>query len=242
MVFLKQSTCCAVTPDTHQWFKGNANEITDNHYIALYNDLTVHLVPLPSADSPEVNAVNTIKRLLHSHTSVNHTNSNCPQPSYKNSTLSNNSTKFALKQYFSPTWPVHHPLATIQFNNARIKNNHRQSIWWHHQFMQACKTVQENTAKLIENTISQALTKPQDIIPPNPNLYSRNSWTSNSSYEPNWTSSWPTNNYNMSQQSNNYMHNLQRPHKSHTSSHVYVNQQSPNQTSFDFNQSVVELF
>ena len=31
IVFLKQSTCYAITPDTHQWFRINGNEITHNH-------------------------------------------------------------------------------------------------------------------------------------------------------------------------------------------------------------------
>ena len=38
------------------------------------------------------------------------------------------------------------------------------------------------------------------------------------------------------------MYNLQRPYETHTFHHAYVNQQYPNQTSFDFKQSIVELF
>ena len=40
LVFLKQLKCYIITPDTHHWYKINANEITDNHKIALSNDLT----------------------------------------------------------------------------------------------------------------------------------------------------------------------------------------------------------
>ena len=104
--------------------------------------------------------------------------------------------------------------------------------------IQACTTAQKNTGKLIENAISQALIKPQDITPPNPILDSRNSWTSNSSYDLNMAKT----NYNMPQQSNNSMYHLQRHYETHTSPHAYVNQESCNQTSFDFNQSLVELF
>ena len=46
----------------------------------------------------------------------------------------------------------------------------------------------------------------------------------------------------MSKQSNNDRYHLQKPYQTHTSPHAYVNQQSPNQASFDFSQSVVELF
>ena len=38
---------------------------------------------------------------------------------------------------------------------------------------QACTTAQENTSKLIENALSQALAKPQDITPPNSTVDSR---------------------------------------------------------------------
>ena len=38
------------------------------------------------------------------------------------------------------------------------------------------------------------------------------------------------------------MYHLQRCYETHTSPNDYVNQQSPNQTSFNFSQSVVELF
>ena len=101
--------------------------------------------------------------------------------------------------------------------------------------MQAYTKAQENIGKLIENVISQALTKSQDSTPPNPALDSRSNQTSNSSYEANWTLSWPTSNYNMQQQQNNDTYHLQRPYEKHASPQVYVIQQSPNQNSFDFN-------
>ena len=39
--------------------------------------------------------------------------------------------------------------------------------------MQACTAAQENTGKLKENAIAQALTKPQDVMPPNSAIDSR---------------------------------------------------------------------
>ena len=80
---------------------------------------------------------------------------------------------------------------------------------------QACTTAQENNGKLIENIISQPLTKLQDIKPK-----PRSSQTSNSSYEANWTLSWQTTTCNMPQQSNNDMYHLQRPYETHTSPHA----------------------
>ena len=46
----------------------------------------------------------------------------------------------------------------------------------------------------------------------------------------------------MPEQSNNDRYHSQRPCETPTSPHACVNQQPPNQTSFDFSQSVVELF
>ena len=64
---------------------------------------------------------------------------------------------------------------------------------------QACIAAQENTGKLTENVISEALTKPQDITPPNQTVDSRSNQMSNSSHETNWTSSSPTTNFGMPQ-------------------------------------------
>ena len=58
----------------------------------------------------------------------------------------------------------------------------------------------------------------------------------------NLTSSWPTNNLGMPQQSNNDVYHSQRPYETPTSPHAYINQQPSSHTTFDFNQLVVELF
>ena len=90
LVFLKQSTCYAITPDTHQWYRINSNEITDNHKIALCNDLTVHMVPLPSAEISKANVVKAIARLTLSQTHEDHPNHTHTQSIYSNSNLANN--------------------------------------------------------------------------------------------------------------------------------------------------------
>ena len=63
LVFFKSSTCYISTPDTHQWYRINSNETSDNHQIALCNDQTVHIVPLPPAETLEINMFSTIARL-----------------------------------------------------------------------------------------------------------------------------------------------------------------------------------
>ena len=72
LVFLKQSTCYAITPDTHQWNRINTNEVTDNHKVALCNDMTVHMIPLPPAELCEINAYTTIARLTFSQAQNEH--------------------------------------------------------------------------------------------------------------------------------------------------------------------------
>ena len=111
--------------------------------------------------------------------------------------------------------------------------------------IQACTTAQENMGKLIDNTISQDLAKPQGVPSPNPTIDSRTfgvNHMSKSSYEINWTLSWPKPNLGMPPQSNNAMYHPQRPYEIPTSPHAYVNQQHPNQTPFNFNQSIIKLF
>ena len=68
----------------------NQSHINGNHKIALCNDLTGHMVALPSAEPSEVNVVETIERLTHSHTSEDHPNDSHPQSIYSNSTSTNN--------------------------------------------------------------------------------------------------------------------------------------------------------
>ena len=62
LVFLKQSTCYTITPDTHQWYRINTSKITITHKTALCNDLTVHMVPLPPAEPLKVKAFETVAR------------------------------------------------------------------------------------------------------------------------------------------------------------------------------------
>ena len=59
------------------------------------------------------------------------------------------------------------PVTAIYYDKRGIEKFHEVSgdIT---KITQACTAAQENAGKLIGNTISQALTKPQDTIPPNP--------------------------------------------------------------------------
>ena len=60
---------------------------------------------------------------------------------------------------------------------------------------QAHNCVQEHTGKLIENAMSQALTKAQDTVVPSPTTVNTSIQDVNyasPSYESNWTSNWPT--------------------------------------------------
>ena len=72
VLFLKQSTCYAITTGTHQWYRVNNDEITDNHKIALCNDPAVHMVPLSSAAPSEVHAVEIVQRPSKTHHNNTH--------------------------------------------------------------------------------------------------------------------------------------------------------------------------
>ena len=41
LIFLKQSACYTLTPDTCQLYRTSTNKITDNHNIAICNDTTI---------------------------------------------------------------------------------------------------------------------------------------------------------------------------------------------------------
>ena len=61
------------------------------------------MVPLPSAESSEVNAVDIIERLTHPHTSNNHQSDKSPQSIYSLASPTNNSTTNAPQN--SATYP-----------------------------------------------------------------------------------------------------------------------------------------
>ena len=105
-------------------------------------------------------------------------------------------------------------------------------------------TAQENTGKLIENAISQALTKTQSTTTLSTSIDIRNFGTNytNPPYETSWTSAWPTPNHNVSQQPKIDTHQIYRLFKDHIPTQTHIGQQHHNQTPFYFNQSVVKLF
>ena len=97
LVFLKQSTCYTITPDTHQWYRINTDEITNTHKIALFNDLKVHTVPLPPAEPLEGNAFETSVRLTFSEAQKEHVSNTHTQPIYSSATSTNNNINSSLQ-------------------------------------------------------------------------------------------------------------------------------------------------
>ena len=90
LVFLKQSACYTITLGTHQWYRINTNEITDKHNIALCNDPTINMVPLPTTETSESNAFETIMRLALSQNLRDLSNDNRTQAIPNVSILTNN--------------------------------------------------------------------------------------------------------------------------------------------------------
>ena len=81
LVFLKQSACYTVDPDTCQWYRINANEITNNYTIAICNEDSINMVPLPPAEPSEFNAFGTIARLSLSQNQMDLCNNIHTKPS-----------------------------------------------------------------------------------------------------------------------------------------------------------------
>ena len=66
-----------------------------------------------------------------------------------------------------------------------IEKFYGQSVQWHHKNYESIHHSSRKHWKLIQNVISQALTKSQNSIAPNPALDSGSNQTLNSSYEAN---------------------------------------------------------
>ena len=90
LLFLKQSACYKVNPDTHQWYRVNTNEITNNHTIPIGNDSTINMVSLPQAEPPEFNAYGSIARLVLSQNQTDLPNDTHTQTISNNPIIPNN--------------------------------------------------------------------------------------------------------------------------------------------------------
>ena len=129
--------------------------------------MTVHKVPLPSAEPSEVNAGETIQRLTQLHISQTQLNNGHPQSIYSQALPSNNNTTNSPKN--NTTYPHDQSIVFLQqfsiitqeFKNFRNKVSSDIT-----KITQEYTTAQENTGKLIENAVSQALNKSQDSTPP----------------------------------------------------------------------------
>ena len=88
------------------------------------------------------------------------------------------------------------------------------------------------------------LTKAQNITTLDNPIDTRNFRTNctNPDHETSWTSTWPTYNYNMSQQPEINTHQVYITYEDHTPPQSHTNLPYPNQSSLDLNQSVVKLF
>ena len=68
LIILRQSICYVIMPHTHQQYKINANEILESHKLVLCDDQSAHMVPIPPAELPEINAFTTVTRLTFLYT------------------------------------------------------------------------------------------------------------------------------------------------------------------------------
>ena len=95
--------------------------------------------------------------------------------------------------------------------------------------MQAYSTAQENTGKLTENAISQAVTRAQ------------NTTTSSRNFRVTVQTHHMTSNLAMSKQPDIDTHQTHRAYAAHIPPHTCTKQQHLNETSINFNESIIEL-
>ena len=157
LVFLKQSTCYTVTPDTHQWYRINTNETTDNHNIAICNDTRINMVLLPPAEPPEFNAFETIARLSLLQNERDLPNGVQTQTTPVPQLASNNIGNTPATNITQP-----HNQSTVilqQFSmiTEELKSFTNKVFGDITKITQPHNAAQENKGKHIENTISQAL-------------------------------------------------------------------------------------
>ena len=74
--------CYVISPNTDQWYKINVNKILESHKLALCDDHTTHMVPIPPAELPEIKAFTTIIRLIVLQTQNEQVSNTCTQPMY----------------------------------------------------------------------------------------------------------------------------------------------------------------
>ena len=164
---------------------------------------------LPSAEPSASNAIETIVRLTLSQNQRDLPNNNQTQAIPNTSIITNNNICNTSKQHGIVTQSVRHYPATIQHDNPGIKKKFTNKVSGDiTKIMQAYTTVQENTGKFIENTISQMLTKAQNTTISPTSVDARNVGVNytNSSYETNWTTALTTSNLAMLQQPENEPH------------------------------------
>ena len=92
LIFVRQSSCYVITPHTHHWYKINANEILKNHKLALCEHQSPHMVLLPPAELPEINASMIITTLTLLQAQNGQISDNCKHPMYSNIQLVNQNT------------------------------------------------------------------------------------------------------------------------------------------------------
>ena len=88
LIFLSQSICYVITPDTHQWYKIMANKILENHKLACCNDQLPHMILIPPPEPPEFNSFTTIARLTFLQTQNEQPSNIHTQPMHSDSMLS----------------------------------------------------------------------------------------------------------------------------------------------------------
>ena len=205
----------------------------EHHDVALCNDKSVHMVQLPPAEPGERNAFETITRLMSTNGETNTDQASNITNSFAtpNSIPSTDNQSNIIRQQFSRLTEELKTFTTIVSSNIS-------------EMTLAHKTAQENTGKMIENSISQAITKTQDttVSPPATSYTNhQNIIYTSSTYNIHSAPNWYSDNYNRQNRSHGNTHPTYRHEELQT--HPYTDFSDPqiHQISTNLNQSVVKL-
>ena len=178
-----------ITPNTHKWHRITANKIFESNKLVLCDDHITHMAPIPPAEPSDINTFTTITRLTFLQIRDEQVINILTQPMYSDMTLVNQNTNSSLQnQNVHPHYQSDVISQQFSMIAQELRNFTDKVSSDINKITQACKAAQENIGKLTENTFSQALTKPQDILSSDLAIDSRTpgaTHASTSSYETN---------------------------------------------------------
>ena len=175
--------------------------------MALCDDKVAHMVPLPPAEPPTINAYMTIQRVTVLQNQESENNSHGRQPQWNGTLLVNQPPEWSHQsQHMHP-----HDHSMVILQQFSIITQELQNFTYNvssdlHKVTQVCTTAQENISRLVQDAISQALANPQESTSTGANssreprifIFTLNQ-VPNSSNDAHFTASWQMNDFGVAQ-------------------------------------------